>query len=219
MTTPQQPNSSNDNINVVSDDDAIAVSNPLIADDYAALDESFVSVDEAPITDESTDAAQQLAELQQQLQAATAKAEENWNLFLAARAEADNIQKRAERDVSKAHKYALEKFIPELLTVKDSIELGTKAAKESPDANTEQLGKFIEGSEMAITMFADVLAKAGVTMIDPQGEIFNPELHQAMTMIPNPALPANTIMEVVQKGYTLNERLLRPAMVIVSKAD
>lgn len=157
--------------------------------------------------------------LQQALDAATAKAEENWGLYLGARAEADNIQKRAERDVSNAHKYALDKFIPELLTVKDSLELGTKAAHESGDADNEQLAKFLEGSDMAITMFGDVLAKFGVSVIDPKGELFNPELHQAMTMVPNPELPNNTVMEVVQKGYTLNERLLRPAMVIVSKAD
>lgn len=72
---------------------------------------------------------------------------------------------------------------------------------------------------MTITLFGDVLNKAGITMIDPQGETFNPEFHQAMTMLTNPDVPANTIVEVVQKGYTLNERLVRPAMVIVSKTD
>ncbi len=157
--------------------------------------------------------------LQQALIESNNKVEENWNLFLSAKAEADNVRKRGERDVSNAHKYALEKFIPELLAVKDSLELGTKAARENVDAENEQLAKFLEGSEMTITLFGDVLAKVGVTMIDPEGEIFNPELHQAMTLVPNPSLPANTIIEVVQKGYTLNERLLRPAMVIVSKAD
>ncbi len=147
------------------------------------------------------------------------KAEENWNLYLSARAEADNIRKRAERDVSKAHKYALEKFIPELLAVKDSLELGTKAARESATDDNEQLGKFLEGSDMTINLFNDVLSKFGVVMIDPQNEIFNPEFHQAMTMIPNAELPNNTVMEVVQKGYVLNKRLVRPAMVIVSKKD
>ncbi len=161
----------------------------------------------------------ELETLQQALIESNNKVEENWNLFLSAKAEADNVRKRAERDVANAHKYALEKFIPELLAVKDSLELGTKAARENADTENEQLAKFLEGSEMTITLFGDVLAKAGVTMINPEGEMFNPELHQAMTMVPNPNLPANTIIEVVQKGYTLNERLVRPAMVIVSKAD
>lgn len=157
--------------------------------------------------------------LQNELNTAKAKAEENWSNYLSARAETDNVRKRAERDVNNAHKYALEKFIPELLTVKDSLELGTKAARDNAETDNTQLEKFLEGSDMTITMFNDVLSKFGVTMINPDGEIFNPELHQAMTMIINPDLPANTIIEVIQKGYTLNERLIRPAMVIVSKKD
>ncbi len=130
-----------------------------------------------------------------------------------------NVRKRAERDVSNAHKYALEKFIPELLTVKDSLELGTKAATDSlTDNPNEQMEKFIEGSNLAITMFADTLKKVGVEMINPAGELFNPEFHQAMTMVPNPDVAPNTIIEVIQKGYSLNGRLIRPAMVIVAKA-
>ncbi len=168
-------------------------------------------------TTAETEASVDTEALQAALQTAEAKVEENWNLYLSARAEADNTRKRADRDISNAHKYALEKFIPELLSVKDSLELGTKAARESADADNEQLAKFIEGSDMVINMFNDALKKVGVTMIDPQGETFNPELHQAMTLLPNPELPANTIIEVVQKGYSLNERLIRPAMVIVSR--
>ncbi len=160
----------------------------------------------------------EIAVLQEQLTTAEAKADENWEKFLAAKAEADNIRKRAERDVSNAHKYALEKFIPELLSVKDSLELGAKAAKDSNAENpSEQMEKFIEGSDMAITMFADILKKVGVEMINPEGELFNPEFHQAMTMVPNPDVAPNTVIEVIQKGYTLNERLIRPAMVIVAK--
>ncbi len=158
--------------------------------------------------------------LQKALTVAEAKANENWEKFLAAKAETDNVRKRAERDVSNAHKYALEKFIPELLTVKDSLELGVKAAKDSiAEEPNEQISTFIEGSEMAITMFADTLKKAGVEMLNPEGEIFNPEFHQAITMIANPDIAPNTVIEVVQKGYTLNKRLLRPAMVIVSKTS
>ncbi len=160
----------------------------------------------------------EIAVLQEQLTTAEAKANENWEKFLAAKAETDNVRKRAERDVSNAHKYALEKFIPELLSVKDSLELGAKAAKDSNAENpSEQMEKFIEGSDMAITMFTDTLKKVGVEMINPEGELFNPEFHQAMTMVPNPDVAPNTVIEVIQKGYTLNERLIRPAMVIVAQ--
>ncbi len=173
---------------------------------------------------EETQSSEQLTnriqELEEALENAEAKSNENWEHYLSARAEADNIRKRAERDVSNAHKYALEKFIPELLSVKDSLELGAKAAKESvAETENAQMQSFIEGSDMAITMFADTLKKFGVEMVDPMGELFNPELHQAMTMVPNPDVAPNTVIEVVQKGYTLNERLVRPAMVIVSKAS
>ncbi len=161
----------------------------------------------------------EVAVLKEELATAETKANENWEKFLAAKAEADNVRKRAERDVSNAHKYALEKFIPELLTVKDSLELGAKAAIDSlTDSPNEQMEKFIEGSNLAITMFADTLKKVGVEMINPEGELFNPEFHQAITMVPNPDVAPNTIIEVIQKGYTLNERLIRPAMVIVAKA-
>ncbi|MGY0398921.1 MAG: nucleotide exchange factor GrpE [Ostreibacterium sp.] len=163
---------------------------------------------------------QSVTDLQAELAEAKAKIAENWELLLSAKAEVDNIRKRAERDVSNAYKYALEKFIPDLLAVKDSLELGTKAAKESAESElgvAEQIDKFIEGSDMAITMFVDTLKKVGVTVINPENEVFNPELHQAVTMVPNSEIPSNTVIEVIQKGYTLNERLLRPAMVFVSK--
>lgn len=158
--------------------------------------------------------------LQSDLATAETKANEHWELYLSARAEADNIRKRAERDVASAHKFALDKFIPELLTVKDSLELGTKAARDSAENSTdhnEQLMKFIEGSDMTIKLFMETLKKFGVEIVCPDvGELLNPEFHQAMTMVPNPDLPANAIVEVIQPGYALNGRLLRPAMVIVS---
>ncbi len=185
---------------------------PTTADNAANHDNSEASVNNEQCNETEV--------LQKALTAAEAKANENWEKFLAAKAETDNVRKRAERDVSNAHKYALEKFIPELLTVKDSLELGVKAAKDSiAEEPNEQISTFIEGSEMAITMFADTLKKAGVEMLNPEGEIFNPEFHQAMTMIANPDIAPNTVIEVVQKGYTLNKRLLRPAMVIVSKTS
>lgn len=187
------------------------------AADDAGLETTAADTESVENEDNNTQPEEKEASLQEQLSEALKKADDNWNLFLSARAEADNIQKRAQRDVSNAHKYALEKFIPELLGVKDSLELGAKAARESAEADNEQLEKFLQGSDMTINLFNDVLAKVGVVMINPEGELFNPEQHQAMTMLPNPDLPANTVIEVVQKGYMLNERLIRPAMVIVSK--
>ncbi len=187
------------------------------AADDAGLETTAADTESVENEDNNTQTEEKETSLQEQLTEALKKADDNWNLFLSARAEADNIQKRAQRDVSNAHKYALEKFIPELLGVKDSLELGAKAARESAEADNEQLEKFLQGSDMTINLFNDVLAKVGVVMINPEGELFNPEQHQAMTMLPNPDLPANTVIEVVQKGYMLNERLIRPAMVIVSK--
>ncbi|RMG55619.1 MAG: nucleotide exchange factor GrpE [Gammaproteobacteria bacterium] len=152
-------------------------------------------------------------ELLQKLEEANARAEEHLDRLLRAQAELDNQRKRAERDIENAHKYALEKFVNELLAVKDSLELGIQAAKgESVDAE-----KILEGTELTDKMLTQVLQKFGVEEINPQGEKFDPELHQAMSMQPSDEYPANTVMQVVQKGYTLNGRLVRPAMVIVSQ--
>lgn len=154
----------------------------------------------------------------QALAEANAKAEENWHLYLSAKAEAENIRKRAERDLANAHKFALEKFIPELLRVKDSLELGNKAAQDNLPADDENhpLKSFIEGNHMAINMFKDALEKVGVKAIHPLDEPFDPSQHQAMSMVESDKAP-NTVIDVVQTGYALNERLLRPAMVIVAK--
>ncbi len=133
---------------------------------------------------------------------------------LKARADADNIQKRAQKDIENAHKFALDKFVPELLKVKDSLEIGTKTAKESKEAN---LNTFIEGSDMTIKMFSDILSKFNVEEVKSLGEKLNPEIHQALTTIETKEFESKTIAEVIQKGYKLNDRLVRPAMVIVAK--
>ena len=149
-----------------------------------------------------------------QLEAARDKAEENWNELLRGRAEMDNLRKRHDRDIEKAHKFALEGFVKELLPVRDSLELGLSAAAEgAADAD-----KLREGTEMTLNMLASALEKFSVEMVNPEGETFNPELHQAMTMQERDDVPANTVVTVVQKGYLLNGRLVRPAMVIVSSA-
>jgi molecular chaperone GrpE len=152
-------------------------------------------------------------ELGQLLQQAEAKAQENWDKLLRVQAEMDNVRRRAERDVENAHKYALEKFAAALLPVKDSLEMGTAAAQ---NADTD-IAKLREGTELTLKMLDDALKKFGISVVDPLDRPFNPEYHQAMSMVPAPDKAPNTVVAVMQKGYTLNERLLRPAMVVVAK--
>ena len=148
------------------------------------------------------------------LEDARNKADEHWNLYLRTQAEMDNLRKRAERDVQNAHKFGIEKLVGELLPVVDSIEMGMAAA----DGNDDATAKLVEGMEMTLKMFADALQKVGITQVDPMGEAFNPEYHQAMSMIESPDAEPNTVITVMQKGYVLNDRLVRPAMVVVAKA-
>jgi len=126
----------------------------------------------------------------------------------------ENIRRRSERELANAHKYALEKFAGELLPVIDSMEMGVAAAM---DENAD-VSKLREGTEMTLKMFETAIEKFGIKSVHPHGEAFNPEHHQAMTMIDSPEHEPNTIIDVMQKGYLLNERLVRPAMVVVSSA-
>ncbi len=147
------------------------------------------------------------------LQDAQGKADDYWNQLLRARADMENLRRRAERDLENAHKYALERFVGELLPVQDSLEMGLVAASEE----TADIAKVREGLELTVKMMQSAVQKAGVREIDPQGEKFNPAMHQAMTTQENADLESNTVVAVFQKGYLLNERLVRPAMVVVSK--
>lgn len=152
-------------------------------------------------------------ELKAQLAEAQAKADENWERCLRATAEQDNIRKRAEREVDAARRFALEKFAHDLLAVCDSLDMGLKAAREAgADA------KYIEGTELTAKMLGDALKRHGVVAIEPKGEPFDPAQHEAMTAVPSADVAPNTVIDVMQKGYSLNERVLRPAMVIVSRA-
>jgi len=154
-------------------------------------------------------------ELQAKLAEAEAKAEENWDQLVRSRAEMENIRRRSERDLTNAHKYALEKFAQELLPVIDSMEMGVAAAQD----DNADVSKLREGTEMTLKMFETAIEKFGIKGVHPHGEAFNPEHHQAMTMIDSPEHEPNTIIDVMQKGYLLNERLVRPAMVVVSSAN
>ncbi|MDE0876046.1 MAG: nucleotide exchange factor GrpE [Porticoccaceae bacterium] len=130
-------------------------------------------------------------------------------------AEMQNMRRRAERDVENAHKFALDKFSAELLPVVDNLEraLGTI------DASDEAQQPVSKGLELTLKSFFDVLARFKIEAIDPAGQPFDADLHQAVSMVPNADLEPNTVMDVFQKGYTLNGRLVRPAMVVVSKAS
>ena len=148
------------------------------------------------------------------LEQARAKADEHYEQMVRAHAELENLKKRHARDLENAHKFALDKFVAELLGVWDSLELGRSAAQDEG----ADLGKLREGTDLTLKMLGDVMAKFGVEQIDPINQRFDPEYHQAMSMQPRADVPPNTVVAVVQKGYTLNGRLVRPAMVMVSQA-
>jgi molecular chaperone GrpE len=133
---------------------------------------------------------------------------------LRAQADAQNVKRRAEQDVEKARKFALESFSKELLPVVDNLE----RALESAAGDDEAVKPIAEGVELTLKSFLGALTKVNLLQVDPVGEPFDPNLHQAVSMVENPEVEPNTVIAVMQKGYTLNGRLIRPAMVMVSKA-
>ena len=151
-----------------------------------------------------------LEEMVAKLEADLADAQDS---ALRAQADAANVQRRAEQEIDKARKFALDRFVGELLPVVDNMERALSAAT---DSGAE--APIIEGLELTLKSFMDALKKSGVEIVDPQGEPFDPQLAQAMSMVENPDVEPNTVIAVMQKGYTLNGRLVRPAMVMVSKA-
>lgn len=148
-----------------------------------------------------------IATLEEQLAAAQDQA-------LRAVADAQNVRRRSEQEVTKAHKFALERFGNDLLAVVDSLERGLELSSDEDPA----IKPMRDGMDLTLKLFADTLGRHGISAVDPHGEPFNPELHQAMAMEEQDSVEPNTVIKVFQKGYTLNERLLRPAMVVVSKA-
>jgi len=144
------------------------------------------------------------------LQEALLKAEDHWNQYLRTAAELENVRKRAARDQENARKYGIEKFAGELLTVLDSLEAGLEAGA---NASAEDL---LAGKEATLNLLRSTLEKHGVSEVDPEGEVFNPALHEAISMQPSTTAEPDSVLTVVQKGYDLNGRLLRPARVIVA---
>jgi molecular chaperone GrpE len=163
---------------------------------------------EAEITEDS------IEELQKQLIKAEQKATDNLDKALRVQAEMENLKRRTQKDLDSAHKYGLEKFAKELLSVIDSLELGIQATT----SELPEVLKLKEGSELTIAQFESVFAKFNIEAINPIGEAFNPAFHQAMTMVPSPDAEPNSVINVFQKGYVLNGRLIRPAMVVVAQA-
>ncbi len=139
-----------------------------------------------------------------------ARADENWDRYLRAVAELDNVRKRASRDVENARKFALERFGKELLAVRDTLEMGLAAAD---NASIESL---LEGKEATLKLLTSVMQQFGIEEVDPAGEPFDPDYHEAISMQPSDDVEPGSVITVVQKGYSLNGRLLRPAMVIVA---
>ncbi|SIN73387.1 molecular chaperone GrpE [Salinivibrio sp. ES.052] len=169
----------------------------------------------ADIEQEETEAMiARITELEAALEASEAKVQEQQDSVLRARADVDNMRRRTEQEVDKARKFALEKFAGELLPVIDNLE----RAVEMADKDDESIKPMLEGVELTLKTMMDTIDKFGLKAIDPQGQPFNPELHQAMTIQESTEHEPNTVMMVMQKGYELNGRVVRPAMVMVSKA-
>jgi molecular chaperone GrpE len=165
---------------------------------------------EAELLDETETEQEEQQPVSEQLLEQVAKANDQ---VLRVQAEMQNVRRRAERDVENAHKFALDKFAADLLPVVDNLERALAAI----DVADEGQKAVAEGLELTLKSFMEVLARYKIEAIDPAGQPFDAELHQAVSMVPNPDLEANTVMDVFQKGYTLNGRLVRPAMVVVSQ--
>lgn len=172
-------------------------------------DESVEKIEDENI--ETTTQESQADDLQTQLEEAQQSTKDNWDKVLRAQAEMENLKRRNAKDLENAHKFALDGFVKALLEVKDSLTMGLKIAQED-SASVESI---TEGLEMTDKVFTSTLEKFGVETINPKGEAFNPEFHEAVTMIPMPDQESNSVLEVIQAGFTLNGRLVRPAMVIV----
>ncbi len=177
--------------------------------------ETHISTNDTPPSEDTptiSSLSEEIQRLKEELTATMMKADAHWQQYLAAHAEMDNIRKRAERDKQDAHRFALERFAKALLPVIDSLEMGLNAA------TTDQVdgAKLREGTELTLRQLLDATDKFDIKPIFPQGEKFDPERHQAMTTQPTTEVAPNHVCQVLQKGYLLHDRLLRPALVIVA---
>lgn len=175
------------------------------------LEESEVEEVSEAIAEEPALGHASYQELEEQLTRSEQKAHEHWEKSVRAVAELENVRRRMEREVANAHKYGMEKLISGLLPVIDSLEQALQVANSNADP------AMCEGLELTMKLFMDVLQKFDVAQIDPMGEVFDPQRHEAMSIQEAPGIPSNTVTAVFQKGYTLTDRVIRPARVIVSK--
>ncbi|MEM0550101.1 MULTISPECIES: nucleotide exchange factor GrpE [Aeromonas] len=171
-------------------------------------------VEPTDVDSEVTAEQARIAELEEQLETAIQKAAEERERALRTAAEMENLRRRTELDVEKAHKFALEKFAAELLPVLDNLERAIELADKENDA----LKPMVEGVELTLKSMQSGVAKFGLVALDPTNQLFDPNAHQAMSMVPSADVAPNTVIAVMQKGYELNGRVIRPAMVMVSKA-
>jgi len=181
-------------------------------------DEAEISMESPQSSEERKDSAllehPSYLELQNKLTEAEAKANQYWDRMLRMQAETDNMKRRVERDIENAHKYGLEKFILELLPVIDSLERAIAHPTEEESGEGEGV---LEGVKLTLKMLYNALSKFGIEQIDPLSQPFNPELHQAVSTHADPNVQSGTVLSVLQKGYLLNNRLIRPALVVVAK--
>ena len=185
-----------------------------LADDIVKQVEGQVEEQTEPVAEVISAEQEKINELELALAAAKSTVADQKDSVIRAKAEVDNIRRRAAQDVEKARKFALEKFAGEMLTSVDNLE----RALQSIDKEDESNKGIIEGVELTLQGLISSLEKFGVNAVDPKDQPFNPELHQAMSMQEVPDVAPNTVIAVMQKGYELNGRLIRPAMVMVSKA-
>lgn len=176
-------------------------------DEGSLFEEQFEQAEEAALDHPSYEV------LEEKLTKAEQKAHENWENAVRAQAELENVRRRMEKEVVNTRKYAVEKLISSLLPVVDSLEQALQLVDKNADTAMH------EGLELTMKLFLDVLQKFDVSQLDPLGKPFDPQQHEAMTMQPDPNSPPNTVLAVFQKGYQLNDRIIRPARVIVSKNE
>jgi molecular chaperone GrpE len=200
-------------LTVVNDEELKADSENPEPGDQAQLDSADEPI--AEMVEDIAEAVEDLAEAEITLDTLHDELSQAKDAALRAQAEAQNARRRSEQDVERARKYALERFSGDLLTVVDNLE---RAAEAAAGSGEEAVKPIAERVNLTLKSLLDVLGKYHIEIIDPVGEPFDPNLHQAMTMVPNPDMEPNTVMDVMQRGYSLSGRLLRPAMVIVSKA-
>ncbi|MGK0269600.1 MAG: molecular chaperone GrpE [Cocleimonas sp.] len=198
---------SKDDINDIIDDAAENTAEN--AESNAEIDQMIDEAVEKGASATDGDSSDSIESLKAELEESKAKAEENWDKALRIQAEMDNLRKRSEKQVEDAHKYAVKKFVEELLPVADSLEMGYAV-----DGEVEQIR---EGIGLTMNVLKAAMEKFSVVAVDPLGEKFNPEFHQAMAMQPSEEYENDHVSAVMQKGYTLSGRLVRPAMVMVVK--